>query len=73
MILSLGTMYGSIEVTLRKQKHSSLGLTISGGADRGCSPRITTIKPGSIADKCVIPCLNLLFQEFAFKIAYFNL
>lgn len=47
-------MYGSVEVTLHKQKHTNLGLTISGGADRGYSPRITTIKPGSIADKCVI-------------------
>ncbi|VUZ48141.1 unnamed protein product [Hymenolepis diminuta] len=45
------TMYGSVEVTLYKQKHTNLGLTISGGADRGYPPRITTIKPGSIADK----------------------
>ncbi|VDN99581.1 unnamed protein product [Rodentolepis nana] len=44
-------MYGSIEVNLHKQKHSTLGLTISGGADRGYPPRITGIKPGSIADK----------------------
>ncbi|VDL61026.1 unnamed protein product [Hymenolepis diminuta] len=44
-------MYGSVEVTLYKQKHTNLGLTISGGADRGYPPRITTIKPGSIADK----------------------
>ncbi|KAM3174074.1 hypothetical protein ACTXT7_011265 [Hymenolepis weldensis] len=44
-------MYGSVEVTLHKQKHTNLGLTISGGADRGYPPRITTIKPGSIADK----------------------
>ncbi|KAM7535933.1 hypothetical protein Aperf_G00000089237 [Anoplocephala perfoliata] len=53
---SSGTMYGNIEVTIHKQKHSNLGLTISGGADRGYPPRITTIKPGSIADKsdCVL-------------------
>nr|CDS32312.2 glutamate receptor interacting protein 1 [Hymenolepis microstoma] len=48
---SIGTMYGSIEVNLHKRKHSNLGLTISGGADRGYPPRITGIKSGSIADK----------------------
>ncbi|KAL5109318.1 Glutamate receptor-interacting protein 1 [Taenia crassiceps] len=53
---SSGTMYGSIEVTLHKQKYASLGITVSGGIDRGYPPRITTIKPGSIADRsdCIL-------------------
>ena len=50
---STGTVYGSVEVTLHKQKHASLGITVSGGVDRGYPPRITTIIPGSIADKWV--------------------
>ncbi|VDK22100.1 unnamed protein product [Taenia asiatica] len=49
-------MHGSVEVTLHKQKYASLGITVSGGIDRGYPPRITTIKPGSIADKsdCIL-------------------
>lgn len=50
------TMHGSIEVTLYKQKYASLGITVSGGIDRGYPPRITTIKPGSIADKWAALC-----------------
>ncbi|VDM35650.1 unnamed protein product [Hydatigera taeniaeformis] len=49
-------MYGSVEVILHKQKYASLGITVSGGVDRGYPPRITAIKPGSIADKsdCIL-------------------
>uniref|UniRef100_A0A5K3FU19 PDZ domain-containing protein n=1 Tax=Mesocestoides corti TaxID=53468 RepID=A0A5K3FU19_MESCO len=47
---------GYVEVTLHKSKNACLGITVAGGIDRGHPPRITAIRPGSVADKsdCVL-------------------
>ncbi|XP_023221786.1 glutamate receptor-interacting protein 1-like isoform X2 [Centruroides sculpturatus] len=42
---------GTSIVELVKEGHT-LGLTISGGIDKGCHPHISNLRPGSIAHRC---------------------
>lgn len=42
---------GTSIVELMKEGHT-LGLIISGGADKGCHPHISNLRPGSIAHRC---------------------
>ncbi|CAG5128296.1 unnamed protein product, partial [Candidula unifasciata] len=43
---------GTVVVELQKKEGCGLGLTVSGGADKGQRPHVSNLRPGSIAHRC---------------------